>query len=139
MQISRYRPGIAKYLPFISTTKKALNKKFSAMSQTTFCNGSKVSEKTVENNLAGRVFETPDLDSLEGSFFSLSCQANLIECVVHSRHQQMLIRYKQIQSYITSTCTRDIILYLCVSKLHLPVSRLKNFIRPICTESIASK
>ena len=126
--------------PFIPTTKKkVLNRKFSAMSQTTFCNGSKINEKTVQNNLAGRVFETLGLNSLERSFFSLSCQANLIAYVVQSRHQQMLLRYKQIQSYITSKCTSDIRLYLCVSNVHLAVSRLKNFIRSICTESITSK
>jgi len=52
------------------------------MNKTTFCNGSKISEKPVQNNLAGRVFETPILDCLEGYFFALSCQANLIEYVV---------------------------------------------------------
>jgi hypothetical protein len=89
------------------------------MSQTTFCNGIKTNENTVQNNMAGGVFETPGLDSLEGSFFSLSWQANLIEYVVQSRHQQMLLRYKPIQSYITPTCTSYIRLYLCVSKVHL--------------------
>jgi hypothetical protein len=44
--------------PSFPRLKKAFNIKFSVMSQTTFCNGSKISEKTVQNNLAGRVFET---------------------------------------------------------------------------------
>lgn len=114
MHVARYEPRIAKCLPFIPTTKKALNKKISAMSQTTFCNGSKISEKTVLNNVTGHVFETPDLDSFEGSFFSFCCQENLIEYVVHSRHQQMLLRYEQILSYITSTCTCDIRLFVCI-------------------------
>ena len=159
MQVARYQPGIAKCLPFMPTTKKALNKTFSAISQTTFCNGSKISEKTVQNNLAGRMFETPGLDSLEGSSFSLSCQPNLtltpltwriwwapnnvgkwqmgfnsalkglIEYVVHSWHQQMLLRRKQIQPYITPICTSDRRLYLCASKVLLAVSRLDRFIR----------
>jgi hypothetical protein len=118
MQVARYHPGIAKYLRLIPTTKRALNKNISAISQTTFCNGSKISEKTVQNNLAGRVFETPVLDSLEGSFFSLSCQANLIEYVVHSRHKQIPLGFKKIQSYITPTYTSDIRLCFCVSKVH---------------------
>jgi hypothetical protein len=49
------------------------------MRPTTFCNGSKTNEITVQNNMAGGVFQTPGVDSLEGSFLSLSWQANLIE------------------------------------------------------------
>ena len=53
-------------------TKGGLNKKSSAIRQTTFYNGNKNSDRAVQNKVSGSVFEIPGLEAVEESLFSFS-------------------------------------------------------------------
>jgi hypothetical protein len=53
-------------------TKDGLNKKSSAIRQTTFYNGNNSSDRAVQNKVSGSVFEIPGLEAVEESLFSFS-------------------------------------------------------------------